>query len=471
MEKEIETIEIKHSKKSMVSYGFGCYISEFFGMAFGAYVFFYYENVIGLNVIYTGIGYIIFAIWNAVNDPLIGFLTDRPFKFTKKWGRRLPWVIIGGILWIFSYLLLFTPPDVDPNSGALILFVWLVVMTCVYDTFASLFGVNFYSIFPDKFRGDSERRTASTLSTLVAALGTATGSIIPSLIIVLGDRSTYTLQAGVVVIVCLIALALAIPGSREDQVRIDCYLESCEEDMERKPFFKEYKSVLKHKNYMAYVLSFMFYQCLVQIMVGSIPYVALFVLGVEDITIIMAALLIGMFVSMPIWSKIADKTNNDRKTMIIAATFLTIVTIPLFFITDYVIMMIAIFIWGMGEGGYWVMLSPVRSSVIDEAVVMSGRRTEGIYQDFQTFISRVALVAQALTFMIVHTLTNFIPDDGNPITPPPIQPPEAILGIQIHFALIPMIFMVIATIILWKFYKLTPDKVKENKEKLKELNL
>ena len=50
MEKEIETIEIKHSKKSMVSYGFGSYISEFFGMAFGAYVFFYYETVIGLNV-------------------------------------------------------------------------------------------------------------------------------------------------------------------------------------------------------------------------------------------------------------------------------------------------------------------------------------------------------------------------------------------------------------------------------------
>ena len=46
MEKEIETIEIKHSKKNMVSYGFGQFIPEFFAMAFGAYVFFYYETVI-----------------------------------------------------------------------------------------------------------------------------------------------------------------------------------------------------------------------------------------------------------------------------------------------------------------------------------------------------------------------------------------------------------------------------------------
>ena len=466
MEKEIETIEIKHSKKSMVSYGFGAYISEFFSMAFGAYVFFYYETVIGLNVWLTSIGFIIFALWNAVNDPLIGFLTDRPFKFTKKWGRRLPWVIIGGIPWIFSYLLLFTPPDVDPNSGAIILFIWLVVMTCLYDTFASLFQVNYYSIFPDKFRGDSERRLASTLSTLVAAIGLASGSIIPSLVIDFDERSTFTLQAVFVVIVCLMALLALIPGSREDQLRIDCYLESCEEDMERKPFFKEFKTIIKHKNYMAYVISFMFYTCLVATMIGSIPYVAQFVLGVEakDIMLIMAALLIGLFISMPIWSKIADKTNNDRKTMLIAATFLTIATIPLFFIDNYFIMILAMFIWGMGEGGYWVMLSPVRSTVIDEAVVMSGRRTEGIYQGFQTFVSRIALVAQALSFSIVHTITGFVETSDT-------QTPTAILGIQIHFALLPMIFMVISTIILWKFFKLTPDKVKENKEKLKEMRL
>ena len=466
MEKEIETVEIKHSKKNMVSYGFGAYISEFFSMAFGAYVFFYYETVIGLDVWLTSIGFIIFALWNAVNDPLIGFLTDRPFKFTKKWGRRLPWVIIGGVPWILSYLLLFTPPDVDPNSGALILFVWLVVMTCLYDTFASLFQVNYYSIFPDKFRGDSERRLASTLSTLVGALGLASGSIIPSLFIVFGERSTYTLQAGVAVIVCLLALVAVIPGSREDQVRIDCYLESCEEKMERTPFLKEFKTIIKHKNYMAYVISFMFYTCLVATMIGSIPYVAQFVLNVKakDIMLIMAALLIGLFISMPIWSKIADKTNNDRKTMLIAATFLTIATIPLFFIDNYFIMILAMFIWGIGEGGYWVMLSPVRSTVIDEAVVMSGRRTEGIYQGFQTFVSRIALVAQALSFSIVHTITGFVETSDT-------QTPTAILGIQIHFALLPMIFMVISTIILWKFFKLTPDKVKENKEKLKEMRL
>jgi Na+/melibiose symporter-like transporter len=201
-------------------------------------------------------------------------------------------------------------------------------------------------------------------------------------------------------------------------------------------------------------------------MVGSIPYVALYVLEVtsDDVMLIMASLLIGMFISMPIWGKIANKTNNDRKTIIIAAAFLTIVTIPLFFINNYTIMLIAMFIWGIGEGGYWVMQHPVISAVIDESVIMTGRRKEGIYQGFQTFVSRGALVFQALSFSIVHTLTGFLEESTT-------QTPEAVIGVQIHFALLPMIFMLIATIILWKFFNLTPDKVKENKEKLAELGL
>ena len=174
---------------------------------------------------------------------------------------------------------------------------------------------------------------------------------------------------------------------------------------------------------------------------------------------------------MPIWGKIADWTNNDRRTMIIAAAVLTIGTFPLMFISNYYVMIGAIFIWGFCEGGYWVMLGPVFSIAIDESVVLTGRRTEGTYQGFQTFVSRAALVIQALTFSIIHTLTGFKPGSGIPDVPLPEQTPIAILGIQIHFALVPAILMLIATIILWRYFKITPDVVKANKEKIDALGL
>jgi Na+/melibiose symporter-like transporter len=102
---------------------------------------------------------------------------------------------------------------------------------------------------------------------------------------------------------------------------------------------------------------------------------------------------------------------------------------------------------------------------------MAGRRREGIYQGFQTFVSRAALVFQALSFYIIHEITNFVPGSGIPGDPLPPQPIEAVWGIRIHFALIPMIFMFIATIILWRFFKITPEVVKENKEKLAAMGI
>ena len=115
---ENETQEVSHSKLNMVSFGFAKFINEFFVMAFGALVFFFYERELGLDPLLAMIGYIIFAIWNAVNDPLVGYLTDRPFKFTRKWGRRFPFVLFGGIPWILSYILIFTPPVVDTSGSA-----------------------------------------------------------------------------------------------------------------------------------------------------------------------------------------------------------------------------------------------------------------------------------------------------------------------------------------------------------------
>jgi len=465
---EKEATEIIHSKGSMVSWGFGKFINEFFKMAFGTYVFYFYEREIGLDVVWVMLGFIIYAIWNAVNDPLLGYLTDRPFRFTKKWGRRFPWVLIGGLPWILSYVFVFTPPAVDPHQGALILFLWIVIMTCVFDAFSSLFIVNYYAIFTDKFRGDSERRLASTLGTMVGALGTGLGAIIPSMFVDYGDKNSYIIQAAVVTVVCLIALVLLVPGSREDQERIDCYLDKCEEGlMEKESFFKELIICLKHKNFAHYTIAYTCYMSLAALMIASIPYATEFILGMDadDTIFIMAAMLVGMIVGMPIWGFYANKINDDRKTMLIASFLLTLVTAPLFFFKNYYLILINMFFWGLCQGGYWVQMAPILSQVIDESIVTTGgKRNEGIYNGVQNFIGRLALVVQAVSFAVVHTLTGFV--EGGALAD---QPPEAIVGIQIHFALIPMFLMVIATVWFWRFYTLTPDRVIENSKKIIEI--
>ena len=52
------------------------------------FMFFYYHTVVGLEPIWILIVVAINTVWAGLNDPLIGWLTDRNFKWTRKWGRR-----------------------------------------------------------------------------------------------------------------------------------------------------------------------------------------------------------------------------------------------------------------------------------------------------------------------------------------------------------------------------------------------
>jgi GPH family glycoside/pentoside/hexuronide:cation symporter len=463
---ELDKIERTHSKKSMASYGFAKFIEEFLAMAFGAYGFFFYETEIGLNVWLVGFGFITFAVWNAVNDPIVGFLTDRPFKFTKKWGRRFPWILISGVPYIVSYILIFTPPKVDPVSGAWILFAWLVFTTCLFDTFGSFFIVNFVALFPDKFRSVKERRIASGVSTPVGIVGIALGSILPPLFITFGDLQSYIIQGGVVIITCLIALALGLPGLRDDQQCVDSYLTKCVEITQKDSFFKTLKRALRHKNFLALIFCYILYQFLTVSMTASIPYVVRFILRLpaDAITLIMAGFLIGALASIYFWIWYANKTNNTRKTMIIAGFALVITTIPLLFIEDYLTIIIILILWGAALGGFWTILIPAFSDVIDESVVNTGKREEGLYNGIQTFFGRIAFILQALSFATIHTLTGFAEGSSE-------QTPLAVQGIHIHFALIPAIAMLIGIIVFWRVYDLKPAKVSIIKEKLKEIKL
>ncbi|MBD3254127.1 MAG: MFS transporter [Candidatus Lokiarchaeota archaeon] len=461
-----EGIEITHSKAHMASYGLGATINQFLHMAFVSLGFYFYEVEIGLNVWLTSLGYILFAIWNAANDPLVGYLTDKPFKFTKRWGRRFPWMIIGGIPWILSYILIFLPPNVDPESGALFIFLWLVFTTCLFDTLLSVWWVNYYSLYPDKFRSAEERRSASGIITPIGIIGVALGGIVPPLFIRYGDTQSFVIQAIVVVLICFLLFLLAIPGFRDDKASIERYMKKIEEQTEKENFFKSLKNSLKHKSFVVYIVLTTFFFALAYCIQASIPYVVRFILKESSSSqiILQVAFLIGALVSIPFWIKFANKINDNRKILIISSGLVVIFTIPLTFLTGVFILFIILFLWGVSYGGMWAMLRVVIADVIDESIAMTGKRKEGVYNGIYQFFGRIAIILQAITFAIIHMLTGF--EEGVAT-----QSMEAIWGIQLHFGIIPALYLLVGVLIFWKYYDLTTERLEFCHNKIKELGL
>ncbi|HRZ89217.1 MAG TPA: MFS transporter, partial [Spirochaetia bacterium] len=138
---------------TMSSYGMGKFLAEFLTGGFAALVFKYYETELGLSAGLVAAGVIVYSLWNAVNDPLIGYLTARPTPWAARLGRRFPWIAAGTVLCALSFVLIFAPPG-SPAGGTHpgLLFGWLVFSVCLYDGLYSVWELNYQSVFPDRFR-------------------------------------------------------------------------------------------------------------------------------------------------------------------------------------------------------------------------------------------------------------------------------------------------------------------------------
>jgi len=454
---------ILHSKKNQASYGSTEIVTHLIDMVLVGIVIFFYEAEVGLNIWLIGLAYIIYMIWDAFNDPLVGYLTDKPFKFTKKRGRRFPWMMISYIPWLISFILIFAPPSSDNQW---ILFGWLLFTLCLYDFLESIFTVNFFALYPDKFRDKDERVSVSAFIVYLGFFGIIGAFIIPPMIIKFGDIGSYTLMAVICVVISIICWIFMIPGLRDDKENVERFLVKYGEGLEQQSFFKVLKEALRQKSFGVFLIMYICYQSLTALMTGSLFYFVRYVLEGEAIitAILMLALLLGGAISVPFWMRFNKKTGDNRKVMLTGGIIMVCFAALMSAFTNLTLVLIIVFIWGMGLGGYWVMYRVIFGQVIDESIVINEKRREGTYNGVRIFFSRASGVIQVVTIALVHEFTGFSSGAST-------QSDLALIGIRLHMGLIPAIIMAIGLLVFWKFYDITPEKAEQLKKRIIEMGL
>lgn len=450
----------------MASYGMGKYLAEFFTGAFGALVFKFYETEIGLPASYAALGILLYSIWNAVNDPLIGYLTFKPTPLANRLGRRFPWILLGAFLWVFSFAAIFAVPrSLDVAVHPVPVFIWMVVSTCLYDTLYTLWEVNYQSVFPDKFRGTLERTRTAGIATAIGILGIAAGVLLPTMFIRYGQPATYLSNAWIFVVVGLVCIFLLLPGVREDKGMIERYLADVasrkREGNQGDGFFAQLRAALAHRNFMAFILLFFFYQSAMMSMTASIHYVGDYVLpgGSGDTTMIFAGMLAGALVSVPLWLRIGRKIGSNQRTLMAAALVMAVFSFPMVFISSQWGFTVFMTLWGLGFGGFWLFMTPALADVIDELVLRTGKREDGLYMGFRAFFGRLSYASQALIFWAVHSLTGFAADPRSA---------SAVMGIKLHLAVIPSMLVLFGVCIFAAMNTITGDSARAVREGLRK---
>ena len=116
-------------------YGLGDWGTSAATAARNLYWLFFLVSVVGLKAEYAGTAILLGRAWDAVNDPLIGMISDR---LNTRWGRRRPFLLFGAIPFGVMFFMLFIVP---PFKGDAALAAYYTVVFLLFDTLYTVINV------------------------------------------------------------------------------------------------------------------------------------------------------------------------------------------------------------------------------------------------------------------------------------------------------------------------------------------
>ena len=117
-----------------IYYGFGAVANGAKSNGFNYLLLFYYSQVIGLPADLVSIGIMIALMFDAVSDPMVGYLSD---NLHSRWGRRHPFMYASGVPVAIAYYFLWAPPAWDQDA----LFLYFVCMAVLIRTVITFYEI------------------------------------------------------------------------------------------------------------------------------------------------------------------------------------------------------------------------------------------------------------------------------------------------------------------------------------------
>jgi Na+/melibiose symporter-like transporter len=456
--------------KKMLLFSMGYFFSGYLIVSFGSFVWHYYESELGLigvtNLwpIFLAIINIIYTVFSMITNPIVGYLTDKPMKWTKKRGYHTPWVIIGGFPASLLFFLFFLPEGGGGIESVFPILIYYLIIICLYDFTYSLYQTHSFGAFPAHFRGDKTRRIAGTITQIFIFLANFIGTTIWSQIIIPGRASSFTFAAFISFIILVISLILFIPGAKESEEMKTRFIVGYERS-EKKSFLKTMSLGIKQKNFMLVIITYISFMIALGLMsMNTVNFVDDVLQEPQYIRSISSFLmLISSLLTIPIWIRVARKIGHAN-TYVIGLIFFGGSFLSNLFITNALQYFIVSLISGMGAAMFTIMLSPVFADCYDEFTVKTKKHHEATLIGVRNFFLKISVVVQSFIVALIHSGTFYNPNALN-------HSGEALLGLRIIQGFFPFLICVIGSLIFYKWFDLKGDKKQEIQKKLQELGL
>ncbi|HHW82770.1 MAG TPA: MFS transporter [Actinomycetales bacterium] len=416
---------------------------------------FYLTDVIGIPPGWAATAVLLPKIWDAINDPLMGIITDNA---RTRWGRRRPFITVGSVLLLVALAAIWAPIGGWDSLAAKVTFV--IIANLFYTTVATMIAVPYASLSTEATSNYQERNRINVMRLAFSTVSSAACTLLGTMLMqayTSGQLSGMELYLTVVfgfgllfALPLIIAMWLTrertpIPAERT-RFSLVVALEPLRLDSFRKLLWM----------YLAQALT-------MDVISALVIYYALYVVQLSP-TVFLGIFIVVNLIGFAVVNQLVKHVSKSViYRFLLPLAMLGAIGIGLYPATwpGWGIYVVALVV-AVGLCGSVLMSWVMFPDVIDDAELTTGARNAGTYSGLMTLIRGIATAVAVWLIGLMLQFTGYqAPEDYAD----PTQPAATLIGIRITMAGSIVLFMAFGW---WaaKKYPLTIDVCRRMQERL-----
>ena len=430
----------------------------------------FFTNVAGLDPGLAGSILLIGKIWDAINDPMLGALSDRT---ESKWGRRLPWMLWGAVPFGFFFFLQWVVPHFsdNPSTNQWGLFWYYVVISIFSNAFYTVVNLPYTALTPELTQNYDERTSLNSFRFAFSISGSILSLIIALVLFGVFPNDPikqYLLIGGVCAVLSVLPLYWCVFGIRERVLEGEARRQANPPPPQTMSYWEQLKAAFRNRPFLYVVGIYLCSWLAVQNTVAIIPYFVQNWMGLaeQDFTQVVIAVQVTGLIMLFVWTAVSKRVGK-KAVYFMGMSVWVIAQIGLFLLQpgQVVWMYVLAVMAGFGVSTAYLVPWSMIPDVIELDELNTGQRREGLFYGYMVLLQKVALAIGV--FLVGQSLqvSGFLKTVAG--QPKPIQPDSALWAIRLMIGPIPAVILLIGLVLAY-FYPITREVHAEILLKLQE---
>ena len=399
---------------------------------------FFMITVAGVSPVIAGAIISIAIAWDAITDPIIGYMVDHS---RSRKGKRRPYIFKSLIPMGASIILMFMNVDFPQNQKNL----YFLILVLVFWTAYTAFNIPYYSFGAVLTDIDSERVKISAFREVLGYVGIFCASSVPTFLVGcllkkgFSDSQAWLAAAVVSAVITVVSILLMWWCTRGKEK-----IEENEDvpHMHARDFFKELWSLMKMRPYVLVIICALFINVYLTLFNSNLLYYVTFNMGMSETqaSAMFTAMNIVSIVFIPFITK-AVSAFSKTGVFVACTMFSGIIMILAKFVEINSVFLGCAYVAlvGVGTCAYWMCVFNFLYDVIDYDEFKNGKKRDGIIMSYYSFLLKLGGAVAAGIQGILLQRSGFNAELA-------VQPGEAIHIIESLFTYLPGICMILASL-------------------------